>query len=292
MLTSKQKIGYLVDSFLSVGQKLQCTYCHSADCKEIDRKYWVTKLMECQNCHLYFRYPVDKKEVNADYYQEDYKENDHITTELPNPQLLDRLKRENFSSVNKNANKYLDLFARLFPGEKSLKIIDYGCSWGYLTYQFKKAGHQVQGFEISRPRAAYGEKNLDVEILSDESKLGKNNQIFFSSHVIEHHPDIAAMIGLAESLLVDGGYFVAFCPNGSPAFRSGNQEAFHHMWGKVHPNYLSADFYQYVFKGRSYFIASNPVNREKIRPLRQQETIVEHLNGEELLVIVKMTQDR
>ena len=287
MLTGKQKIQYLVGSFLASGQKMQCTYCQSSNCKEIDRKYLVTRLMECQNCHLYFRYPVDKKEVNADYYQKEYKENDHITTELPEPALLEKLKQENFSSVYKNANKYLDLFNRLFPGAGPLRIIDYGSSWGYLTYQFKKAGHQVQGFEISRLRAEYGEKNLDVEIFSDESLLQKDNHIFFSSHVIEHHPDIAAMIGLAESRLINGGYFIAFCPNGSPAFRTRNEEAFHHLWGKAHPNFLNAEFYKHIFKDRPYFIASNPVRREKIHPLDQYETIEEDLSGEELLVIAK-----
>jgi len=285
MLTREQKFRYFFNSLLATGQKIQCTYCGSDQCKEIDRKYLVTRLMECQNCHLYFRYPVDKKEVNADYYQTEYKENDHITTELPGAALLEKLKAENFSSVNKNANKYLDLFTRLFPSEKFLNIVDYGSSWGYLTYQFKKAGHVVQGYEISRQRAAYGVKNLDIEIYSDENLLRGNNHIFFSSHVIEHHPDIPSMISLAESLLRNGGYFVAFCPNGSAAFRQKNQEAFHHLWGKAHPNYLNGEFFKYIFRDRPYFIGSNPVNRVHVHPLQQQDKQVDDLSGEELLVI-------
>jgi 2-polyprenyl-3-methyl-5-hydroxy-6-metoxy-1,4-benzoquinol methylase len=287
MLTRKQKFEYFLNSMLATGQRVKCTYCGSVDCVEIDRKYLVTKLMECQNCHLYFRFPVDKKEVNGDYYQTEYKENDHITTELPDTLLLEKLKLENFSSVNKNANKYLDLFTRLFPSEKSLHIIDYGCSWGYLTSQFKKAGHEVQGFEISRSRAAYGVKNLDVEICPDENLLRDNNHIFFSSHVIEHHPDIPSMIRLAEKLLIQGGYFIAFCPNGSPAFRQKNQEAFHHIWGKAHPNYLNAEFFKYIFQDRPYFIASNPVNRGHIHALAEHERTVDDLSGEELLVIAR-----
>ena len=99
-----------------------------------------------------------------------------------------------FGPEDKNAGRHLELFARLFPEEKSLRIIDYGSSWGYTTYQFKEAGHQVQGYEISRSRAGYGIKNLDVDICTDEKQLRKGNHIFFSSHVIEHHPDIASMI--------------------------------------------------------------------------------------------------
>src|SRR5216683_5822231 len=73
-----------------------------------------------------------------------------------------------FSSTSKNANRFLNLFSRLFPGVNSLRIIDYGSSWGYLTYQLAKAGHDVQGYEISKSRAAYGVKNLGVEILTEE----------------------------------------------------------------------------------------------------------------------------
>jgi SAM-dependent methyltransferase len=287
MLTSKQKFKYLFDSLLASAQKVQCTYCKSDNCKEIDRKYLVTKLMECQNCHLYFRYPVDKKEVNTNFYQTEYQEMDNITTDMPDEPMLEQMKKEGFTTSNKNGERYLDLFARLFPSEKTLAIIDYGCSWGYLAYQFKQAGHKVQGYEISRSRVAYGIKNLDVEICSDENLLRKNNHIFFSSHVIEHHPDIAAMIRLADSLLINGGYFIAFCPNGSLPYRLKYPEAFHHAWGKVHPNYLNADFYKHVFRDQPYYIASSPVSKEKIHPLQQKETVVDDLSGEELMLITK-----
>jgi 2-polyprenyl-3-methyl-5-hydroxy-6-metoxy-1,4-benzoquinol methylase len=247
----------------------------------------ITKLMECQNCHLYFRYPTDKKETNANFYQIDYKEADHITTELPDHSVLEQMKMNGFRTANRNGDRFLELFARLFPSEASLKIMDYGCSWGYLTYQFKKAGHQVQGYEISRPRAEYGIKQLGLEIYTDENLLTNEYDIFFSSHVIEHHPDIAAMIELGKSLLKKGGYFVAICPNGSMPYRHKNKDAFHHCWGKVHPNYLNVDFYKYVFGDHPYHISSSPIVKENIHPLRDNEKIIDDLSGEELLIIAK-----
>jgi 2-polyprenyl-3-methyl-5-hydroxy-6-metoxy-1,4-benzoquinol methylase len=290
MLTRNQKIKYLIDSALASGQKYQCTYCKSEDCKEIDRKYLVTKLMECQNCHLYFRYPVDKKEENANFYQTEYQESDELTTHLPDALLLEKIKIDRFTYGNKNADRFLDLFARLFPEEKSLRIIDYGSSWGYTSYQFKQAGHQVQGYEISKPRATYGIKNLEVDICLDEKMLRKENHIFFSYHVIEHHPDIASMINLAKSLLKDGGYFIAFSPNGSLPFRHKNKEIFHRFWGKVHPNFMNADFYKYIFQDQPYYITSNPVIYENIHPLQMQQSVIDDLSGVELLVIAKFVK--
>ncbi len=288
MLTPKQKLKYLLDSVLASSQRVRCTYCQSEDCIEIDRKYFVTRLMECQDCHLYFRYPVDKKEENADFYQTEYQESDRITTNLPDAAVLEDLKKDGFRVDGKNADRHLELFARLFPAQQSLRIIDYGSNWGYSSYQFKLAGHEVQGFEISRSRAAYGIQNLGVDICMDENLLRKDNHIFFSSHVIEHHPDIASMIRLAKSLLKDGGYFIAFCPNGSLAFRMKNPETFHRFWGKVHPNYLNVDFYKKVFRGNPYHISSNPVIMGDIHPLQKQDSVVGDLSGDELMVITKI----
>jgi hypothetical protein len=246
--------------------------------------------MECRNCHLYFRFPVDKKEENADFYQTEYQESDELTTHLPDPSLLEKIKADRFTYGNKNADRFLNLFAGLFPGEKSLRIIDYGSSWGYTSYQFRQAGHQVQGYEISKPRASYGIKNLGVDIYMDEKLLRKENHIFFSYHVIEHHPDIDSMIRLAKSLLTDGGYFIAYSPNGSLPFRQKNQEVFHRFWGKVHPNFINVDFYKHIFQKQPYFLASTPIIYEKIHPLQMQQEAIDDLSGEELLVIVKFAK--
>jgi hypothetical protein len=290
MLTKKQKLRYLLDSILASGQRVRCTFCKGEDCIEVDRKYLVTRLMECQNCHLYFRYPIDKKKDNTDFYQTEYQESDKITTSLPDAILLEEMKRNGFRLGGKNADRHLELFATLFPSEKSLRIIDYGSSWGYTTYQFKKAGHQVQGYEISKSRANYGNKNLGIDISTDEKKLMGENHIFFSSHVIEHHPDIAAMVNLAESLCMDGGYFIALCPNGSPAFRKKNPETFHRFWGKVHPNYLNGEFFRQLFKNRPYYIGSSPIAIENIYPLQMQQLVMDELSGEELMVISKFVK--
>ncbi len=290
MLTAKQKIKYFIDSFLATGQKPECPFCKNHDLKELDRKYLVTRLMECQVCHLYFRYPVDRKEENFKFYQTEYVEQDQIATELPDEHALNDMIATNFSNTSKNGDRFLNLFARLFPAEKSLRIVDYGCSWGYLAYQFAKAGHEVQGYEISRSRALYGINWLNLQISTDENALTGNNQIFFSSHVIEHHPDIPAMVKLAEKLLAPGGYFIAVSPNGSAAFRQKNPVAFHQAWGKVHPNYLNGDFYKYLFRDRPFYIGSNPFNMGNIHPLQKGESIVDDLSGEELLVIAKFAE--
>jgi hypothetical protein len=120
--------------------------------------------------------------------------------------------------------------------------------------------------------------------------LRKENHIFFSYHVIEHHPDIDSMIRLAKSLLKDGGYFIAYSPNGSHPFRQKNKEVFHRFWGKVHPNFMNVDFYKHIFQEQPYYIASSPIIYENIYPLQEQQLAIDDLSGEELLVIVKFSK--
>ena len=67
-----------------------------------------------------------------------------------------------------------------------------------------------------------------------------------------------------------------------------NPAVFHRFWGKVHPNYLNADFYKKVFENNPYFIASNPIVMNDIHPLQNQESIIGELSGDELMVIAKM----
>ncbi len=167
----------------------------------IDRKYIVTRLFECNSCHLYFRHPVEKLANNETFYQDGYVEDDNITTSLPTVDKLEIMKKDGFLIGNKNATRYSDLFTALTKGKESVRVVDYGCSWGYISWQLKNAGFDVESYEISKPREAYGNKNLASNILTQEKDIRDGNDIFFSSHVIEHHPSISEMITLAKNKL-------------------------------------------------------------------------------------------
>lgn len=291
MLSTVQKLKYLVNSAVRYGEKVACTYCGGANCSVVDRKYVVTRLFECNQCHLYFRHPVEKVSQNRNFYQDDYQEMDNVTTSLPDAEELERMKQAGFAGNNKNAQRYLDLFAALQPGKKPLRIIDYGCSWGYISWQFKQAGLNVQSYEISKPRAAYGNRNLELDIKTSEADLQGGCDIFFSSHVIEHHPSIPDMMNLARRLLNPDGIFVAFCPNGSPQHRQRDPKGFSLAWGKVHPSYLSARFFETIFKDHDYYIGGSPVNLALAAQMRDGNQVTDRqLSSEELIVASRINR--
>ena len=84
MLTLPQKVKYLTNSALRIFEPKICPFCNAKNRKVIDRKYFVTFLIECENCFLKYRHPYESVSSNKEFYQKEYAESDLLTTDLPN----------------------------------------------------------------------------------------------------------------------------------------------------------------------------------------------------------------
>jgi 2-polyprenyl-3-methyl-5-hydroxy-6-metoxy-1,4-benzoquinol methylase len=240
---------------------------------------------------LQFRHPVDSNNFNLDFYQAAYQQDDGITTELLSKSELEQMLTTNFAASAKNVAPFVEIFQSIFK-DKTYSLIDYGCSWGYMSYQFAKMGIPTQSFEISVPRAKYGNNALGLSIVSTEKELRPGADIFFSSHVIEHVPSVKEMVNSAKKLLKPDGFFIAECPNGSAAFRKRNASAFHHAWGLVHPSYLSDDFVRFTFADNPYLIVSSPYDLANIGSWDQKSQVIGPASGDQLLIIAKPNEQR
>lgn len=282
------KISYLTESALRYFSDKHCPSCGGSNVEVVDTKFIVTRLFKCKDCLLLFRHPKDSAEFNFKFYQKNYAQSG-ITTDLPSKVDLEMLKANNFKG--KNAGLYIAIFSELFKGKplNEIKLIDYGCSWGYQSYQFLKKGFDCSSFEISKPRAEYGNLNLGLSIKVDESQLPQANHIFFSCHVIEHVPSPPNMIEFGLNRLQSGGYFVAESPNGSTPFRTKKPDYFHQLWGQVHPNMLTADYYSNIFSSLPYFITTSPFDNviTELTHWDKKSHKILDLGGSELLVIAK-----
>lgn len=287
MLTPRQRIIYLIESAFRYWTSVRCPSCEGRNYKVLDRKYLITTLNECEECKLCFRHPTDSAEVNRAFYQEEYAEGDGITTFTPEPEDLKSLMNDGFSKFpTKNADRIKILFNDLFPGKANLKVVDYGASWGYISYQLVSCGFDVDSFEISKPRADFGNKHLQLHIHTDQDLIRNENEIFFSSHVIEHVPNPRATLGFARSKICKGGLVVTLCPNGSQAFREANPERFKSMWGKVHPNFLTEKFFKKIALDCPYYIASTPEGWSRISSWdKRSQVISPDLTGPEILFV-------
>lgn len=274
---------------------LDCPSCKSNKNLIVDRKYFTTSLKRCENCMLLYRTPTTTIEENKHFYQEEYTQG--FTTDCPNDDKLNELISNNFRNTEKDYSKIIEILniLDLKSNTNVSSLFDYGCSWGYGSYQLKKI-FNVKSYEISVPRAKYASDKLNVNIIN-ESELDslKNNDkkldFFLMSHVLEHVPNPSETLDLGLKLLKKGGYMVSFTPNGSMENRKINLK-WSKLWGMVHPNFIDEKFYEKFFRNNIYYIGSSKYNFKNIQNFtKNNQNYIDDLSGGELMIIVKKTQE-
>jgi 2-polyprenyl-3-methyl-5-hydroxy-6-metoxy-1,4-benzoquinol methylase len=248
----------------------------------VDTKVLVTQLRECQNCGLLYRIPTDTESQSNKFYQDKYSEGS--TTDCPGEEELEQLKTGNFSATSNSYARYLSVLKQVVTKEGA-RIFDFGCSWGYGSFQLTQAGYDVTAYEVSVQRRQYAADKLNVKVISDLPSADGNYDAFFSAHVLEHVPDLKSVVRLAQRIVKPGGLFVAFTPNGSLGYRTSQPAAFHKSWGLAHPNVLQDKFYRHVFIDRPYLLATDPYDPTQIAAWNQNDQVICDLTGWELLAL-------
>ena len=257
-----------------------CPSCGGRGGAALDRKYLVTSFRRCGDCRLLFRTPTTTEEENAQFYQSDYEES--ATTDLPSEAELKSLKIENFASLSTSYLSYIGVLLALGarPGQH---IMDFGCSWGYGSYQLQQAGFTVEAFEISKLRANYARERLNIRLLELGEIRSESCDVFLSCHVIEHVPSVENMMALGERALRPGGLFVAFTPNGSLTYRNKSPQAWHRSWGGVHPQLIDEIFLQRMSNQRPAIVGTSPYPFDELRRWNNSPMVLSML-GHELMV--------
>jgi 2-polyprenyl-3-methyl-5-hydroxy-6-metoxy-1,4-benzoquinol methylase len=231
----------------------ECPACGSVSAWLRDRK-WFHSLLECRDCGLLHRYPVESAKAMADMYDDGYAQ-PGLTTELPDDANLARLLETEFRNTEKHFGYHISIFRALGLADGA-RLLDYGANWGYASWQFSRAGFDVSSYEISQPRAGFGSK-LGLKIHTDLSNVGTGFDAVYSCHVLEHTPDPAAALRAQLSLVKPGGLVIGHTPNGSVAFQAKNSKGFHLVWGKVHPVLLTEPFVLKLAEGRPCLVTSD-----------------------------------
>lgn len=267
-----------------------CPCCGKREATLVSRKWLVTALRRCQNCSMLYRTPITTSAENHQFYQFEYRQGS--TTDFPSQPELRRQMAVRFKGTERDYTKYIDVLAAMGV-KKGARILDFGCSWGYGSWQLATAGYDVVSYEISQPRAEYAKTNLGVKVYTDIARLNESEfDVFFSAHVLEHVPSPVATIAFAKRKLRSGGSFLAFTPNGSDAFLRADRRAWQKLWGLVHPNFLDDQFYRRQLPGVALF--SSPYDLIQIENLaRGDKTNIEEprcLDGYELMALYKKNE--
>ena len=201
----------------------------------------IIELRRCRRCKLQFRLPKENKRDSYGFYQSEYIQG--FTTTLPSNYELCHMVDTDFAGTEKDFTHYVDILNRLEVGKD---LLDFGCSWGYGTWQFTMAGYKADGYDISKERAEYG-KRLGLQTYTRLQDIPKKYDVVFSAHVLEHVPNVFQTVRDMIDLTKPGGKVLIFTPNGSAEYRVSHPYNWHTAWGRVHPNFLDECFYKYNY---------------------------------------------
>lgn len=229
-----------------------------------------------------FRHPRETPAKMAKFYQAGYDE-PGLTTELPDDSELARLLATGFAGSSKDFRYHVDILRAVGLGHGA-RILDYGANWGYATYQFREAGFDARGFELSRPRAEFG-RHLGVEIATQLPTEAESFDAVYSCHVLEHVPNPEQTIREQLRLVRPGGLVLAHTPNGSAAARRANPEGFHRVWGRVHPVLLTGQFVVRRFGEFTHYVSSDD-QPSVLRNWSRAESVTGPLDGGGLFFVL------
>jgi len=228
-----------------------------------------------------FRTPTDDPAGNLSFYENEYTQG--FTTDVPSDAALIELKRSNFVGADTCYRYYISVLTELGlkPGTR---VFDYGCSWGYGSYQLAQSGFDVTSFEVAPGRRRYAQEKLGISTVDNMhhvlTDLAFQFDCFFSAHVLEHVPSPMQSFSYAMRLLKPGGLFVSFTPNGGEGLRASNPN-WRKSWGEVHPNLIDAVFLDSSFKFSPRALGSSPVSNASL-PEKAELKQLDNLDRAEL----------
>lgn len=288
-----RKVDFALRIMRNYASDKNCPFCESDQTELTQRKHLLLHLRSCRHCGLRFRWPKEIPEFNEKFYQNSYKESGY-TTDLPDSATLKRFVAENFADSPKDFSSQIAVLKELLPNGR---VLDFGCSWGYGTYQLAHAGYDAFGFEISHPRAALGRDHLGVRIIDDlEALHGLAPQSvdgIFASHVLEHITSLHGIFELFAKILRPGGIAVIMVPNGGsrPARELG--VGWPPLINEKHTLALDRNFFEKNMSPFGFQVTtlSDPYHAEEIRAAIQQNRRL-GAEGEELMVIARRSMEQ
>jgi 2-polyprenyl-3-methyl-5-hydroxy-6-metoxy-1,4-benzoquinol methylase len=171
-----------------------------------DRNFHTTgesfQIALCRTCGVAQTLPrPDERELSR-YYPPRY-----YPTRAPAPAVYER-------TIGREQKEKLRFLKRFRSGGT---LLDIGCGAGYFVREASLAGFDAQGIELSADAASFGRSQWNLRIAEGDIRNAayKNGSFDVVTlwHVLEHLPDVHAMLAKTCSLLTHSGIVVVAVPN-------------------------------------------------------------------------------
>jgi predicted TPR repeat methyltransferase len=191
-----------------------------------------------------FRYPKDDQRTNKSYYEHGYR---HRATDLPGDDELDELLSSAFRGTPRDLSGQITILKK---HRGSGRVLDFGCSWGYGTWQLSRSGFDVVGYDVSSPHVMFAREHLGLEATDSWDEILSNSRgtfdIVFTNHTLEHLPSLRSIFDEFWELQARTGLIAIFVPDctgcrDAATFASTGMT--HFAFGRAHTAAFDEDFF-------------------------------------------------
>lgn len=212
----------------------KCIICEKLKHAVVFREFGID-IFKCKNCgHVFSSYNAEQDYEG--YYGEKIGGDDHY--------WWDEAHRKMYND-----------FCNKFIKDKSGKLLDVGCGFGYFVKKILKyPDWQVYGYEISKLAVDFANNKLNLEnIYCGKVENANFKEKYFDIitlwDVIEHIPDPRSMLSYLHKILKDDGILFIHTPNVKiqllkakiKMLIKGEKKGGHYMEAKDHVNIYSPD---------------------------------------------------
>ena len=207
-----------------------CPFCRGRDF-QVDYEYSpVLHIRRCDACGLAWTHPLAGRGRLEAYYSDDYRVAGTSLEKVTRDYPVERLPGSPFDRTRE-----LDFLTAAGREGPNLKLLDVGCSWGFLLAQAQQRGFETSGVEVSRPDAEYAREQLGLSVFSgqlEDARLPSSHfDVVTAIHSFEHMPDPLRSLREVHRILRPGGLFLAIVPN----YDSYLRRALHKDWEWLTP---------------------------------------------------------
>jgi SAM-dependent methyltransferase len=189
-----------------------CPYCGSRFAGRLQRKWLLIEARQCLYCGLIYRWPTDAAEANREFYEGGYE--GQQATDMPETLDAAEMATHGFAGTAWHRSDRVRFLERALGQAKGRSLLDFGCSWGYATRQYKDAGWAAYGFELDRQRSAFGRAAIGVEVTSELADCrGRAFDVILADHSLEHVPRLGVTLDEWMDLAAPNASLVVFVPN-------------------------------------------------------------------------------
>jgi len=178
----------------------------------MQRKKLLIEARKCQYCSLIYRWPIYFSDEPRSFYESSY--DGQQATDLPASGELQQFLEKKFRGSAWDKKHRLDFIYRLVKCRGT--FLDFGCSWGYGTYQYTNLGFNVMGLDIDQYRVNFGRLHLGLDLRSNWKEFEKQTHfdVILADHTLEHIANLGETLEEFRVHSRPGTKLIVFVPNG------------------------------------------------------------------------------